>query len=101
MKKLYQHTLGEEYLDGEVVSVWSDFGRHYRAKDETSFTLAGVEYLVTRRRQINIEDGSLIDVFDEFLNEEASDKGSRFDPFLQKIVGTVVIKVSQNTQQIA
>lgn len=86
MKKLYQHTLGEEYLDGEVVSVWSDFGRHYRAKDETSFTLAGVEYLVTRRRQINIEDGSLIDVFDEFLNEEASDKGSRFDPFLQKIL---------------
>lgn len=78
--------IGEEYLDGEVVSVWSDFGRHYRAKDETSFTLAGVEYLVTRRRQINIEDGSLIDVFDEFLNEETSDKGSRFDPFLQKIL---------------
>ena len=37
------YEIGEEYLDGEVVSVWSDFGRHYRAKDETSFTLAGVE----------------------------------------------------------
>ena len=28
----------------------------------------------------------MIDVFDEFLNEGASDKGSRFDPFLQKIL---------------
>lgn len=26
--------IGEEYLDGEVVSVWSDFGRHY---EENSF----------------------------------------------------------------
>lgn len=78
--------IGESRIGSEVVSVWSDFGRHYRAKNETTFDVAGVHYTVKLRRNIDIQFSTLIDIFDEFVSGSNATSNEVFDPFLQKVL---------------
>ena len=78
--------IGENRIGSEVVSVWSDFGRHYRAKNETAFDVAGVHYAVKLRRNIDIQFSTLIDIFDEFVSGSNATSNEIFDPFLQKVL---------------
>lgn len=78
--------IGENRIGSEVVSVWSDFGRHYRAKNETAFDVAGVHYAVKLRRNIDIQFSTLIDIFDEFVSGSNATSNEVFDPFLQKVL---------------
>ena len=78
--------IGENRIGSEVVSVWSDFGRHYRAKNETAFDVAGVHYIVKLRRNIDIQFSTLIDIFDEFVSGSNATSNEVFDPFLQKVL---------------
>lgn len=78
--------IGENRIGCEVVSVWSDFGRHYRAKNETAFDVAGVHYAVKLRRNIDIQFSTLVDVFDEFVPNSNATSNEIFDPFLQKVL---------------
>ena len=78
--------IGENRIGSEVVSVWSDFGRHYRAKNETAFDVAGVHYAVKLRRNIDIQFSTLIDIFDEFVSGSSATSNEIFDPFLQKVL---------------
>lgn len=78
--------IGENRIGSEVMSVWSDFGRHYRAKNETAFDVAGVHYTVKLRRNIDIQFSTLIDIFDEFVSGSNATSNEVFDPFLQKVL---------------
>ncbi len=74
-------------LQNDIISVWSPFGRHYRQQFELEFSEACIHYNVKRRRQLDIENGSLIGFLDTYAEDKnAKDKdnsaGTTFDPFL-------------------
>lgn len=77
--------IGERQFDG-IVSVWSEFGRHFRAKREGRFIVNGVSYTVKLRRQIDIKSGHVISVFDMPISKSLDDTQEIYDPFLRKVL---------------
>ena len=74
------------YNDTEIVSVWSEFGKHYRNRRETSFSVRGIEYQILLRRKFDITGGKLVDMSDEYdVTSDASEMNIT-DPFLLVIL---------------
>lgn len=74
------------YNDTEIVSVWSDFGKHYRNRRETSFSVRGIEYQILLRRKFDITGGKLVDMSDEYDVTSDASKMNITDPFLLVIL---------------
>ena len=83
--KLETYYIGEKEFSPEVISVWSEFGRHYRNSRELTFEVKGQDYGVTLRRKIDIQNGTLVDIVDEY-NKDAEEQNEIFDPFLHKVL---------------
>ena len=70
--------IGEEPYNSKdsscsVSSVWSEVGRRYREKRLSSFRYNGTLYEIQLRRNIDIKDSELINIYDEFnINSDAT-----------------------------
>ena len=86
------HYIGEEaYFDSSrpecnVVSVWSEYGKRYRALNEVEFNINGYVYEVLLRRRFNIKNGELHDVFEDFSYGSVAANARITDPYLLKIL---------------
>lgn len=86
------HYIGEEsfvdysHPENNVVSVWSEYGKRYRALTEMQFNINGYEYEVTLRRRYNIKNGKLHNVYEDFSRGSIAAKAQITDPFLLKIL---------------
>ena len=70
------------YNNTEIVSVWSEFGKHYRNRRETSFSVGDTDYQILLRRKFDITGGRLVDMSDEYdVTSDASEMNIT-DPFL-------------------
>lgn len=83
--------IGEESYNSKdsscsVFSVWSEVGRKYREKRLRSFTHNGITYTIQLRRNIDIKDSELIEVYDEFNVTSDATKENITDLYLLKIL---------------
>lgn len=84
--------IGEEaYIDhsnnsNSIVSVWSEYGQKYRAKNLHNFIINGYQYKIELRRQIEIRNGELIDIFDEYSAGSSASESQITDPYLIKVL---------------
>jgi len=86
------HYIGEEaysdsvHPENNVVSVWSEYGKRYRALNEVKFNINGYVYEVSLRRRYNIKNGELHNVFEDFSYGSDAANARITDPFLLKIL---------------
>ena len=83
--------IGEEAYNSKdsscsICSVWSEVGRRYREKRRSSFTYNGIAYAIQLRRNIDIKDSELIEVYDEFNVTSDATKENITDLYLLKIL---------------
>lgn len=70
--------IGEEPYNSKdsscfVASVWSEVGKRYREKRLSSFRYNGTLYEIQLRRNIDIKDSELINIYDEYnINSDAT-----------------------------
>ena len=80
--------IGEKALlenNMNIVSVWSEYGRIYRSSNTTEFDINGF-YNITLRRKIDIKNGELVDVFDEYVEGSLAEQAGIIDPYLIKVL---------------
>lgn len=80
----------QEFYDGnkqhQIVSVWSEVGRAYRATRNTSVNIKGRTYDVQLRRKIDIYKSFLTDIFDEYVAGSEASSANITDPYLLRIL---------------
>lgn len=84
-KEVDSYYIGEEVFYPYILSVWSDFGKHYRSKSEEVFQVGDVKYTVRLRREIDINNGKLIGIYDTYI-DDGKTTVKEFDPFLHKVL---------------
>lgn len=86
------HYIGERaYLDPSnptirVSSVWSDVGRAYRSSARNAMQISGVRYDVSLKRTFTIQDGELLEYFDEHVEGSDAAQAKITDPYLLRIL---------------
>lgn len=81
--------IGEELYQShnvDIVSVWSEYGKNFRAKNLLTFTINGYQYKVILRRRYAITDGRLEEIFDEFVEGSIAANSQITDPYLIKVL---------------
>lgn len=90
--EVQRHYIGEEaYIDfahpeANVVSVWSEYGRRYRAKNELEFSINGYNYKVTLRRRFDITNSKLNEIFDDYIDGSIAAVAQITDPYLLRVL---------------
>lgn len=69
-----------------IYSVWSPVGKRYREKRLSSFNYNGIDYNILLRRNIDISNGVLIEIFDEYDISSKATKENITDPYLLKVL---------------
>ena len=69
-----------------VYSVWSDIGRKYREKRSLSFYYNGQQHDVQLRRNIDVVDGELSEIFDEYKINSDESRANITDQYLLKVL---------------
>lgn len=69
-----------------VYSVWSDIGKRYREKRCLSFHYNGQQHDVQLRRNIDIINGELSEIFDEFRINSDESRANITDQYLLKVL---------------
>ena len=83
--------IGEEHYDSEdgtccIASVWSEIGRRYREKRNSSFQFDGKVHEIQLRRNLEIQNGELIDVYDEYNVGSEAATNNITDLYLLKVL---------------
>ena len=84
--------IGEnEYQDlnnesNNISIVWSEMGRHFRDSRRNAFTFNGDLFTVSLRRKFVIENGKLLDFYDEYESDSEGAKSGITDPYLIHIL---------------
>ncbi len=83
--------IGEEpYIcrnaDLSISSVWSEIGKRYREKRLKSFNYNSNSYEIQLRRNIDIKDGELIDIFDEYNISSKTSQENITDLYLLRVL---------------
>lgn len=87
----YTFYIGQEaFFDGnrqhQIHSVWSEVGKAYRAMRNTSVTIKQHTYDVELRRKIDISDGRVTGIFDEYATGSVASSAKITDPYLLRIL---------------
>ena len=69
-----------------IYSVWSDVGRKYREKRLSSFTYNGILHKIKLRRNIDIKDSELVNIYDEFSINSNATRENITDLYLLKVL---------------
>lgn len=72
--------------DANIYSVWSEYGKKYREKNVNKFYINGTFLEVLLRRRIDIANGQLNEIFDEYVAASDYANAQITDPFLIKIL---------------
>lgn len=76
-----------DFRGGVVIySVWSDYGKEFRNNRSFSFSLRGETYEVLLRRKFLIEDGRLVEYYDEYQKDSEASRADITDPYLLRIL---------------
>ena len=82
--------IGEEpYFSDDncsISSVWSEVGKKYREKRISSFLYNGTNYDILLRRNIDIKNGELIDIYNEYDVTSKATKENITDLYLLKVL---------------
>ena len=86
------HYIGERaYMDSNnpairISSVWSDVGRAYRSSVRNAVLISGIRYDVSLKRTFTIQDGELLEYFDEHVEGSEAAQAKITDPYLLRIL---------------
>ena len=78
------YNCGDDNLN--ISSVWSEMGRHYREKRIKEFEYNNYDFTILLRRNIDIKDGTLFDIFDEYDITSNVSQNNITDQFLLKVL---------------
>lgn len=69
-----------------ILSVWSEVGSRYRDSNKTNFSINGHEYNVVLRRKLDVQNGYLLDYYDEYNVDSDAAQADITNPFLLRIL---------------
>lgn len=84
--KQERYYIGEENFGKDIISVWSSVGAKYRAKTELQFDINNAHYEVLLRRTLNIQNGVLKNIFDEYVVDSENARNNITDPYLIQVL---------------
>ena len=86
-EKIYIGETGfSDYHNIQISSVWSELGKHFRDTRNNFFSLNGRTVTVTLRRKFTIENGVLLDYYDEYDENTEAGKAEITDAYLLHIL---------------
>lgn len=82
-----ENSYSDRYIPAlSISSVWSEFGAHFRDSRTNRFTLNGQKVDVLLRRKYIIENGELIEYYDEYNRNTNAGRAEITDPYLLHVL---------------
>ena len=78
--------ISKDEPETNIYSVWSEFGRIYRARNIHKFSINNYNYKIVLRRRFTIVDGEMKDYYDDYNEELEDSKAEITDPYLLRIL---------------